>query len=77
MGEIERNIKGRKMFDEEKVTMEINTDKRMHFKVAGDTEDHTVVFDKNKLSWSCSCKFSSLKNKDCSHIVACMISIRA
>ena len=74
MGAIERSAKGRKIFDEGKVKVEINTDKRTHFQVSGDTEEHTVVFDKTKKSWGCDCKFSSLKNKDCSHIIACKIS---
>lgn len=62
--------KGRKLFEEGKVRKEIDTLKRTHFKVQGETDEHSVVFDKEKNTWSCDCRYSALLNKECSHIIA-------
>lgn len=65
--------KGKKIFDEGKAAKTIETDKRAHFEVFGDTDTHSVIFDKVKGKWSCDCKYSALQNKDCSHVVACKL----
>ena len=62
--------KARKLFEEGKVTKEVDTDKRTHYKVMGDTEMHSVIFDKRKNNWTCDCRYSALQNKKCSHITA-------
>ena len=62
--------KGELLFRDGKVKRELETDKRIHFSVEGETETHSVIYDKKKDSWSCDCKWSSLKRSICSHIVA-------
>lgn len=62
--------KGKKLFEEGKVKKEVETEKRIHFKVSGETEEHSVIFDKQKMKWLCDCRYSVLRQKECSHIVA-------
>lgn len=62
--------KARKIFEEGKVTKEVDTQNRTHYKVVGDTETHSVIFDKKKNEWGCDCRYSALQRKDCSHIIA-------
>lgn len=63
-------IKAIHLFEEGKVVKEVETDKRIHFKVIGDTENHSVILDKEKNKYECDCRFSTLKRKECSHIIA-------
>lgn len=60
--------KAMNLFKSNRVRLDLETDKRMHFKVQGDSEEHSVIFDKEKNAWQCSCKFSTLKDSLCSHI---------
>jgi len=62
--------KGIKLFKEGKVKKEIETEKRIHFKVIGYTEEHDVIFDKQKNKFECDCKYFTLSRKKCSHILA-------
>jgi len=62
--------KAEKLLQEGKVKKEVETDKRAHFTVQGETEAHSVIFDKTKLEWNCDCNYNTLKRKICSHIVA-------
>ena len=66
--------KGARMFAEGKVRKEMEAERRSYFNVQGETEQHSVVFDKTRDGWSCDCKFSSLKNRECSHIYACKLA---
>lgn len=66
-------IKAIHLFEEGKVIKEVETDKRIHFKVVGESETHSVIFDKNKREWTCDCKWSTLQKKECSHIVGAKI----
>ncbi len=65
--------KGRKLVEEGRVSKDVDSDRRTHFNVAGDTEEHIVIYDKVKGTWDCDCNFSTLKHKSCSHIVGCKI----
>ena len=60
--------KALEIFKGGRVKLDLETDKRMHFKVNGDSEEHSVIFDKEKNNFLCDCKFSSLKEGYCSHI---------
>jgi hypothetical protein len=60
--------KGALLFREGKMKKEIETDKRIHFKVEGETEEHSVIYDKASEELICDCKWSSLKKGVCSHI---------
>lgn len=67
--------KARKLVSEGRIEKEIATDKRIHFKVLGETEEHSVVFNRQKNTWSCDCRYSSLQKKECSHIIAAKMKI--
>ena len=62
--------KAEKLIMENKVRKEVETDKRAHFSVQGESGEHSVIFDKAKGEWSCDCSYNTLKGKTCSHIVA-------
>lgn len=66
----EVKMKGEVLFRDGKIKKELETDKRIHFKVEGKTEIHSVIFDKEKDSWFCDCRWGSLKGGTCSHIFA-------
>lgn len=72
MGKVSKEvkIKGYMLFNEGKVRKEVETDKRIHFKVQGETETHSVIFYKEKDEFICDCKWSSLKKGICSHVYA-------
>ena len=65
--------KAERLVQENKVRMEIDTDKRAHFIVQGTEENHSVIFDKVKKEWNCDCSYNTLKGKTCSHILASRI----
>jgi hypothetical protein len=65
--------KGLKLIGEGRVKKDLDTEKRVYFTVRGETEKHSVIFDKTRNEWSCDCKFSSMKNRECSHIYACKL----
>jgi len=69
--------KGARMFAEGKVKKELDAERRAYFEVQGETEQHSVVFDKTRNDWSCDCKFSSMKARECSHIYACKLAEKA
>jgi uncharacterized Zn finger protein len=62
--------KGLNLFKDGKVKKEVETDKRIHFKVKGETDTHSVIFDKKSKEFRCDCKYSSLEKGICSHVVA-------
>ncbi|MEM5836489.1 MAG: hypothetical protein QW451_01080 [Candidatus Aenigmatarchaeota archaeon] len=68
--------KARKLLRENRVKKEIESEKRIHFKVKGETEDHFVIFDKLKGKFSCDCPYFTLKEKECSHIKAAKILLK-
>jgi hypothetical protein len=75
MEKVSREVreKGYSLFKQGKVTKEVETNKRIHFKVQGETAVHSIIFDKEKKEFSCDCKFSSLKKGICSHVYACQL----
>ena len=62
--------KSAKIFQEGRVEKEMETGRRIHFKVIGDTETYSVTFDKTKNEWTCDCKYWVMTQKECSHINA-------
>lgn len=68
--------KGIRLFREGRVRKDIDTERRVYFVVQGETEKHSVIFDKTRGVWSCDCKFSSMKSRECSHIYACKLSMK-
>lgn len=69
--------KGKILFEKGKVTKDIDTEKRIYFTVEGESEKHSVIFEKRKEEWKCDCKFNSLHHKKCSHILAAMLKEKA
>jgi len=74
---LEVKRKGARLFSDGRVKKEMDTDRRAYFEVQGETERHSVVFYKQRGEWSCDCKFSSMKNRECSHIYACKLAERS
>ena len=76
--EISKEIteKGVKLLNDGKVKKDLETGKRIHFKVKGETEIHSVIFDKVKNEFECDCRYWSLRQKTCSHIIACELFLK-
>ena len=68
--------KSRKLLKNGKVRKDMDSEKRLFFTVDGESESYSVIFDRDKGIWSCECKYSSMKNKECSHIHACKLFIK-
>jgi len=65
--------KALQIFKDGRIKLDLETGKRMHFRVKGDSEEHSVIFDKEKNNFLCDCKFGSLKEGYCSHIESSII----
>lgn len=78
MSEISKDVdkKGREIFDTGRVKKEMETDKRDYFVVQGDTEEHSVIHNKIKDEWVCTCKYWTLKQRVCSHILAAQLFMK-
>jgi hypothetical protein len=74
-GSEEIREKGFKLFSGGRVKKDIDTDRRTHFSVQGETEKHSVIMDKERKEWSCDCRYFALTQKDCSHIFAAKLSV--
>ena len=72
MEDISNEIKAKAEFllRDGKVKKELDTEKRIYFKVSGESDVHSVIFDKKKNRWECDCRYFALNQKECSHIVA-------
>lgn len=69
-------VKGFRLFESGKVKKEIETNKRIYFKVLGETEEHSVIFNKQKNEFVCDCRYFIFKEKECSHIYACKLAMK-
>lgn len=54
----------------------LDTAKRKYFRVKGETEEHEVIYNKEKKDWACDCKFFSTKNQICAHILSVHIFLQ-
>jgi hypothetical protein len=68
--------KALRILKEGKVKKDIETDKRIHFQVQGETEVHSVIYDKIKNEWNCDCMYLTLREKTCSHILAAKLFLK-
>lgn len=68
--------KGCKLFEAGKVIKDLETDRRIFFRVEGETESHSVIFDKEKNELECDCQYWSLRMKTCSHTFACSLFLK-
>lgn len=64
--------KSKNFVENGKVLKEIETSQRIHFTVFS-KDLHSVIFDKKEKNWRCDCQFFSLKQRPCSHILACKL----
>jgi hypothetical protein len=67
--------KAQLLLKEGKIKKEFETEKRIYFKISNE-EEHSVIFDKEKNKWKCDCKFFSLKQRTCSHILASKLFLK-
>lgn len=65
--------KAKRLVEENKIKVDKITDKAVYFKVEGDTDTYSVIFNKKENTWSCDCMFSTLKQLECSHRLACKL----
>lgn len=72
----ETERKGYLLFKQKRVRVELETEKRIHLKVRGETEEHCIIFDKEKNEFSCDCQFFALKQRTCSHIIASKLLLK-
>ncbi|MEM5883229.1 MAG: hypothetical protein QXQ77_03240 [Candidatus Aenigmatarchaeota archaeon] len=68
--------KGYLLFRKNRVKKELETERRIHFKVEGETEIHSVIFDKIKNKFFCDCSYFTLHERKCSHIIACELFLK-
>ena len=72
----EIRVKSKKLLESGKVKEEFETNKRIHFRVQGETEEHSVIFDKEGNKFLCDCTYFTLKGKYCSHIEAVKLLLK-
>jgi hypothetical protein len=61
------------------VKLDYSTEKHLSFLVKGDEDIHNVMyFDEKKYDkkWQCDCKWYTLQDKLCSHIIAVNLALR-
>jgi len=71
--EVER--KARKLFREGRVRLDFESEKRVYFTVYS-RDVHSVIYDKERGEFKCDCKYFSVKQRECSHIIACKLSVK-
>ncbi len=69
--------KARQLVEEGKIVKDVETEKRIHFKVMGTEDMHSVIFKKDTKEWECDCKYSTIKRRECSHIAACRLKVES
>jgi len=69
----EKERKARILLREGKVKKDMETAKRIHFRVLGRSGEHSVIYDKEKRKWLCDCTYMSLHGEYCSHVLACQM----
>ena len=60
------------------VKLDYSTGKHVSFSVKGEESDHNVMYFAEKSGgkrWQCDCKWYTLQNKTCSHIIAVNIAV--
>lgn len=77
MEEVSKKVrqKAYSLLRERAVAKKLETSRRAHFLVKGETEAYSVIFDKQRKEWSCDCRYFSLRQRVCSHILACKLFV--
>jgi len=61
----------------DKVKLDYKTDKHISFIVENDNRHNVMYFSERKEdNWQCDCKWYTLQNKICSHIIAVNLAIK-
>ncbi len=78
MSEVSKSVreKAQRLVEEGKVRKDMDSDRRTYFIVKGETDTHSIIFDKISKEWSCDCRYNSTKGLECSHIYACKMIIK-
>jgi uncharacterized Zn finger protein len=78
MGNVSDEIKakGEILLRDGKVKKGLETERRIYFEVSGESDTHSVIFDKKTNSWNCDCRYYALNQKECSHIVAAQFLLK-
>lgn len=71
---MKKEEKAKELLSKNKIKIDMRSDKRIFFIVESNKE-HSVIFDKDR-GWSCTCKYSSLNQGECSHILACQLFLK-
>lgn len=66
----EIRVKAEILVRDGKVKKDLDTEKRVYFEVNGDSENHSVIFDKKTGEFFCDCRYFTLNQRECSHILA-------
>jgi uncharacterized Zn finger protein len=78
MGNVSDEIKakGEILLRDGKVKKEMETERRIYFEVSGESDIHSVIFDKKKNEWECDCSYFALRQKECSHIIGAQFLLK-
>jgi len=74
---LEKIKKAKKLVREGKVKIDLISRARIYFRVEGKSEVHSVILDRERNKWSCDCAYFTLKEKECSHILASKIFLKS
>ncbi len=69
--------KGYEIFKKKRIQKSLETKRRIHFNVLGETSVHYVIYDKLKNVFTCDCQYFSLHQKPCSHIYAAYLLLKS
>jgi len=68
--------KGFRIYRLGNVSIDFENEKRIYLKVRGESEVHSVIYDKITKKFICDCKWFSMKNQECSHIIAAKLFLK-
>ena len=69
---LQKRIKAYSLLRRGLVKKDFEVKERIYFSVKSE-EEHSVFFDKEKMKWFCDCKYFTLTQRECSHIIACKL----
>ena len=73
----EIKAKGEILARDGKVKKELETERRIYFEVSGESDTHSVIFDKKNRKFNCDCRYFALNQKECSHIIGAKFLLKS
>ena len=67
---MDKFVKAKRLFEQGRVKFKGRMGSSLYFEVLSN-ETHQVIFRPLMKKWLCDCKYASLYDKDCSHVLAC------